>query len=161
MEAMLRAIPNKIANILQLAAFLFVVLGAGALIGISAEASSANALLVRPPFSPPGWMFAPIWFAINVCIAVAGWRVWIRNRKSQAMFYWFSLLILSWLWSVSFFVASLFVPSLIVIVFILLSIVGFIQKSFNIDEFSSGLMVPCLLWVTFSSGLNLSVVLLN
>ena len=34
------------------------------------------AALVKPAFTPPGWLFGPVWTVIYVLIAISGWMVW-------------------------------------------------------------------------------------
>ena len=57
-----------------------------ALIGsLAAGASAAEyATLRRPSWAPPSWLFAPVWTALYVTIAVAGWLVWRRAGVVRA-----------------------------------------------------------------------------
>lgn len=144
-----------------LALFVVTVAGAGALIGISTAPGAWFASLDKPPFNPPGWIFAPVWFALYICIAVAGWRTFLRAPKSPAMAFWVAQMLLNWLWSPTFFALNLIWPAFVVIVGVLLAIIGFIYTSRNDDAFSSGIMVPYLAWVSFATLLNLSIGILN
>ena len=32
--------------------------------------------LAKPPWTPPDWLFAPVWAVLYVAMGVAAWRVW-------------------------------------------------------------------------------------
>ena len=38
--------------------------------------------LVKPSWTPPGWLFGPVWSVLYLCMAVAAWLVW---RKGNAL----------------------------------------------------------------------------
>lgn len=153
--------PNSFARWFLLVVFLVIVVGAGSIIGINTAPGDWFAGLNKPPFNPPGWLFAPVWFALYICIAIAGWRIWLRAPKSTAMKFWGAQMLLNWLWSPTFFTLHLPWVAFIVILGVLGSIVGFIISARKVDDFSSGLMVPYLAWVSFATLLNLSIAILN
>ena len=57
-----------------------------------------------PSFAPPNWLFAPVWTALYILMAVAAWRVWrVTSLKSPAMISYAVQLALNLGWSVLFF----------------------------------------------------------
>lgn len=146
---------------LILAVFLVVVIGAGGVIGVATAPGEWYAGLNKPPFNPPNWIFAPVWLALYVAIAVAGWRIWQRAPDSMAMTFWGGQLLLNWLWSPVFFSAHLLWPAFVVIIGVWLAIIGCIISARSIDRLSGWLLVPYLAWVSFATLLNLSIAVLN
>lgn len=146
---------------LILLAFLVVVIGVGALIGTQSQPGAWYEGLAKPPFNPPNWVFAPVWFALYVMIAIAGWRIWMIDPNSTAMKLWFAQMALNWAWSPIWFIGQMLWPAFAVIVAILALIVAFILVAAKHDKIAAGLFVPYLAWVSFATLLNLSIAILN
>jgi len=146
---------------LILAAFLAVVIGAGSLIGVATAPGDWYAGLQKPPFNPPNWIFAPVWFALYVLIAIAGWRTFMREPRGPAMKLWVAQMILNWLWSPVFFTLHWLWPAMAVILAVLASIVAFVAVTWNRDRASALMFLPYAAWVSFASLLNLSIAVLN
>jgi len=144
-----------------LGVFLAVVIGVGALIGVSTAPGEWYANLQKPPFNPPNWIFGPVWFALYVLIAVAGWRTFLAEPKGAAMKLWYGQMVLNWLWSPVWFSLHLLWPAFAVIAAMLLLIVLFISNRWTRDRISAWLFVPYAAWVAFASLLNLSIAVLN
>ena len=136
-------------------------LGGGLLIGYATLPGAWYASLIKPPFNPPNWVFAPAWTILYVLIAVAGWRTWLREPAGAAMKIWVVQLVLNFCWSPTFFGAKLMGPALLVILALLATIVLFIVKVWNRDRASGWLFVPYAAWVAFATLLNASLLLLN
>lgn len=141
--------------------FLVLVLGGGLLIGYATLPGAWYASLIKPPFNPPNWVFAPAWTLLYVLIAVAGWRTWLREPAGAAMKIWVVQLVLNFGWSPTFFGAKLMGPALMVILALLASIVLFIATVWNRDRISGWLFAPYAAWVAFATLLNASLLLLN
>lgn len=146
---------------LILAIFIAAVLGGGVLIGANNAPGGWYAALNKPSFNPPNWVFAPVWSALYVMIAIAGWRMWMRERGGAAMATWFVQVALNFLWSPIFFGLQRPGAALIVMAALLVTIAMFIAQTWASDRISAWLFVPYAAWVTFAAVLNASIVLLN
>lgn len=151
---------------LGLVAFLFtclVVSGIGGLVTAS-SVGDWYTTLNKPDFNPPNWVFAPVWTALYVLMAIAVWRVWrsaetaARHRALQV----FGIqLALNLLWSVVFFGFQQIGLALAEIL-LLVSTIAFCAVLFwRIERLAGWLFFPYLLWVSFAAALNLSLWLLN
>jgi len=121
--------------------------------------------LNKPFFTPPGWLFGPVWTLLYLLMGVAAYRVYQKGfEKKQvknALYLFATQLGLNTLWSYLFFGYKLlyiaYIEIIILWIFIFLTI-----KAFNkVDRLAGKLMIPYLLWVTFASFLNLAVAFLN
>jgi len=152
---------SRAARFGLLALFLLVVIGTGAVIGALTAPGPWYAALEKPSFNPPGWVFGPVWFALYVMIAVAGWRTFVRARSSTAMALWYGQMLLNWAWSPVWFTLHLLWPAFAVIVGLLALILAFVASTWRSDPISAGAFVPYAAWVAFASVLNLSIAILN
>jgi len=141
--------------------FLVLVIGIGAVIGTTNAPGEWYASLKKPPFNPPNWLFAPVWFALYVLIAIAGWRTFLGDRDGTGMKLWYGQMVLNWLWSPVFFTLHGLWPALVVIVAMLATIAAFVVKRWHRDRLSATLFLPYLAWVAFATLLNGSVAILN
>lgn len=146
---------------LALAGFIAVTLGGGLLIGYATLPGAWYAGLTKPPFNPPNWIFGPVWSALYIMIAIAGWRTWLHARHSTAMNAWFAQLGLNFLWSPVFFGWQRPDAALAVIVALLAAILLFFAQAVVRDRISALLFTPYLLWVAFATVLNVSIWWLN
>ncbi len=114
--------------------------------------------LDKPIFSPPSWLFGPVWTVLYVMMGVALYLGW--QKKSDLKWFWIQLG-LNTLWSFLFF--GLESPGLAVIEIIVLwlAIVLTIKSFWVKNRIGGYLLIPYLLWVSFASILNGAVWWLN
>ncbi len=143
------------------ALFIAIVVAVGAVIGISSSPDGWYQALAKPPFNPPNWVFAPVWFALYVMIGIAGARTYLRDASSAPFFLWILQMVLNWAWTPTWFTLHLLWPAFVIIIAILALIVAFIVTSWKADRASALLFVPYAAWVAFASSLNLSIAILN
>jgi benzodiazapine receptor len=119
--------------------------------------------LAKPAWSPPDWIFGPVWTVLYATMAVGGWLVWRRGGlASVPALRWFAVqLVLNVGWSVVFF--GLRMPGLAVIeiVVLWLAIGATLMTSWRVSRPASILLVPYLLWVSFAAALNFAIWRLN
>jgi len=120
--------------------------------------------LEKPPFNPPDWVFAPVWTALYLMIAVAGWRAWRRAAGAQrgpALTAYAVQLALNLSWSFAFFGAQRIGAALAVIVALLAAILANAFLFWRIDRAAGALLLPYAAWVAFATLLNASLWRLN
>ena len=152
---------TRAAELGSLVLFIALVLGGGLIIGFVTAPGAWYATLSKPPFSPPNWIFAPVWSTLYFIIAAAGWRVWRKDRNSAQMTLWWGQLALNFIWSPIFFSAHRIDIALGVIVLLLITIIGFMVITWRQDKIASLLFAPYAAWVAFASVLNGAIWLLN
>jgi translocator protein len=151
----------RAAELGGLSVFFALVLGGGLVIGMVTAPGVWYATLNKPPFSPPNWIFAPVWTTLYIMIAIAGWRIWGQGRSTPPMKLWWAQLALNFVWSPIFFSAHRIDIALGVIVLLLITIIGFIVITRRQDKIASLLFAPYAAWVAFASVLNGAIWLLN
>ena len=149
------------SNRLTLPLFLLLVVGGGLLIGFFNIPGDWYEALNKPWFNPPNWLFGPVWTLLYVLIAVAGWRMWQRDRSGSMMRIWWLQLALNFLWSPVFFGAEQPGLALVVILALLATILAFTVLAWNRDRASARMFMPYVGWVGFASLLNASIWWLN
>jgi len=119
------------------------------------------ASLAKPSWTPPNWLFGPVWTVLYIMIAVAGWLVWREAGWSAPLVFWGAQLILNTAWSVIMFGAHKIGWALADLVLLWLAIVGFIVTAWPISSTAALLFVPYLAWASFAGALNFAVWRLN
>jgi benzodiazapine receptor len=123
------------------------------------------ALLVKPPFNPPSWLFAPVWAAIYIVIAIAAYLVWNRRDGSTdyltARAVYVVQLALNFSWSMVFFGLHSITGGLLIIILLWMTILLNIRWFGKLSKTASWLLLPYFLWVSFAAILNYSIFALN
>ena len=123
------------------------------------------ASLQKPAFNPPNWIFGPVWTTLFIMMGVAAFLVWdkgLENKKVRISLAIFGLqLLLNVLWSILFFGLQSPLYAFIDIIMLWASILATIIYFYRISAAAAYLLIPYILWVSFASILNLSIVILN
>lgn len=118
----------------------------------------------KPEWTPPNWVFGPVWTTLYLMMAFAAWLVW-RNRRLSDVRTTLSIfalqLMLNAFWSVAFFGLKNIGLALIDIVFLWLAIGATITLFLKVNRLAGWLLIPYLLWVTFAGILNLKIWTMN
>lgn len=127
--------------------------------------STWYAELMKPWFTPPGWIFGPAWIILYTLMGIALYIVWQKGLKQKdqktATELFIIQLIYNAVWSILFFGFHALALSFIEILILWALIAKVTLDFYRIDKWAGKLMVPYLAWVTFASILTYSVWRLN
>lgn len=135
--------------------------------GISAVISrggiSAFENVIKPPLTPPAWLFPLCWTILYVLMGVASYLVAVSDEilRGNALLFYGVQLILNFVWPLIFFDLSLYLLAFVWLVILWAIILVTMLKFYKITERAGDLMLPYILWVTFAGYLNFGVFLLN
>jgi tryptophan-rich sensory protein len=149
-------------NILVYAAFIIGVVVIGGGIGVLTLPGEWYAGLQKPWFTPPNWVFGPMWTTLYVLIGWVGARKWLHGGATNL---WWAQMALNFLWSPVFFGLEQPLAALLVIIAMWALIVAFVLREWRPeplgDRLSAVLFLPYLAWVSLATALNAAIVVLN
>ena len=135
-----------------LAAFVALMLGGGTATGVLTGPDAWYAALAKPPFNPPNWIFAPVWTALYILMAFAGWRAWKKTGlRSPEMAAFAIQLALNLGWSILFFGLHRIGAALIEIIVLDVAILATLILFFRRDRVAGLLLLPYLAWTLFAT----------
>ena len=152
-----------------MALLVFVLLSFGA--GAIGSLATARAIpewynsLVRPSWSPPNWVFGPVWTLLYLMMGIAAWLVWREaggvKGAAGPLGLFLAQLAFNASWSLIFFGLRrpdwAFAEIVVLWVLILATLIAFWRAT----ALAGVLLLPYLLWATFASGLNHAIWRLN
>jgi benzodiazapine receptor len=122
------------------------------------------ASLEKPSFTPPNWLFAPVWTFLFLLMGITLYLIWQAFPKKEAkpaLLFFLIQLGLNILWSVIFFGLKSPMIAFIEIVVLWLAILLTMIKTFEVSKVAGYLLVPYILWVNFAAVLNFFLWRLN
>ncbi|MFA5432979.1 MAG: TspO/MBR family protein, partial [Candidatus Paceibacterota bacterium] len=100
---------KKTKQIISLFSFIAIALLTGYLGSQLTGVSMSEAYLSfsnKPGFSPPGWIFAPVWSVLYTLMGISAYLIWRMRKKENVkkpLILFFTQLIFNLLWPVIFF----------------------------------------------------------
>ena len=118
--------------------------------------------LNKPVFSPPEWVFGPVWTILYLMMTIAIWLFWhSKNRDIKTVYIYLIHLICNTTWSIVFFVFHNMIVALFVLICLIGLIINLILRFRRVKLFSTYLMIPYLLWCCFALILNIRLIMIN
>jgi translocator protein len=138
----------------------FAVAGVG---GLATAPSIPNwyGALAKPSWTPPSWVFGPVWSALYLSMAVAALLVWRKDHAIAPMVFFAVQLAFNAAWSWLFFGLHDPGAALMDIVLLWLAIAATMVVFWRRSTLAGTLFVPYLLWVSFAAALNFAIWRLN
>ncbi|MBZ5642230.1 MAG: tryptophan-rich sensory protein [Acidobacteriia bacterium] len=120
------------------------------------------ASLSKPRWTPPNWLFGPVWTILYVAMAIAAWLVWWRVGLTAVPMQLFLLqLLLNVAWSALFFRLRAPGAAFAEIVMLWLAILATSIEFWRVVPAAGWLLLPYLIWVSYATALNFSIWRLN
>lgn len=120
--------------------------------------------LHKPSWTPPSWLFGPVWTILYLMMAIAAWLVWRRrefvNVNGSLELFAFQL-VLNAAWSPLFFGLKNPLAGLLDIVPLWAAILATLASFWKISPIAGTLLVPYWLWVSFAAALNFAIWKMN
>ena len=121
--------------------------------------------LEKPFFTPPNWVFGPVWITLYTLMGISLYLVWQKGPGKEnvrnALLAFFGQLVLNSVWSIVFFGLQSPLYGLVIIVLMWFVILLTIVKFHKIDRKAGFLLIPYILWVTAAAALNYFILILN
>lgn len=154
---------NKFLKIL-VAVSLPLLVGSIAGLATSPNIKSWYAYLQKPVFSPPNWIFGPMWSLLYILMGVGLYMIWESEKgelRTRALKFFFIQLAFNFAWSFIFFEFRLIGVAFFEILLVWISVAAMIYTFYPVNKKAALLQIPYILWVTFASLLNGAVWALN
>ncbi|MBQ7688161.1 MAG: tryptophan-rich sensory protein [Clostridia bacterium] len=118
--------------------------------------------VIKPPLSPPAWIFPVAWTLLYILMGVACYLVWTAPKKEpNALFYYGIQLFLNFFWPIIFFNIRNDLFAFIWLILLWAAVLITTVKFFRTKKAAGYLLLPYLVWITFAAYLNLGIYLLN
>lgn len=150
---------------------ILIAVGICLIVGSISGGSTASSLtdwfatLEKPVFNPPGWIFGPVWTILYIMMGIAAGRVWAMGMDTPGVKRALSIfgiqLLLNFMWSIIFFGLQEIAWALVDIVLLWVMIILTMRAFKPLDKTAYLLLWPYLLWVSFATVLNASILYLN
>ena len=158
--------PDRSRRLVALALWIALCAGGGALIGVATQGGNSPwyASLDKPSWTPPGWIFGPVWTTLYTAMGVAAWLVWRQGgwRQQRLPLTVFLIqLAVNFAWSPLFFGLRQITWALADIVVLWFLIVMTMRLFVRVERPAAWLLAPYLMWVTFATALNAAIAMMN
>lgn len=121
--------------------------------------------LNKPGFTPPNWVFAPVWTLLYISMGVAAGIVWTKGFYhlwvKTALYHFVFQLLLNAAWSIVFFGLKELFWAVIVIISLLVLLLFTIRWFKVVSQLAAWLLVPYFLWTCFAAVLTYRIWELN
>jgi benzodiazapine receptor len=158
MEEIMKRVKGK--NVLTLAICILICQCAGFVGSLFTRPSipAWYATLNKPAFTPPSWLFSPVWITLFLLMGISLFLIWRRNLAKHtvriALGFFGVQLIFNIVWSVLFFGLRSPLAGFIDIIVLWVAIALTIFYFLKISKTAGVLLIPYIVWVSFAAVLN-------
>ena len=121
--------------------------------------------MLKPPLSPPGWVFPAVWTLLYLLMGLASWYVagsaTSEDMKQMALSLYAVQLAANFLWPLVFFGLGRYVLALLWLAVLLILVLLTWRQFRRLDRRAGALLIPYVLWLCYALYLNLGAAILN
>ncbi len=120
--------------------------------------------IVKPPLSPPGWLFPVAWILLYALMGIGAAKIYRTppsKNRSLGLNLFIAQLVVNFFWSPVFFNLQAFGFAFFWLLLLWVLVLWMILTFRKVDPLAAKLQIPYLLWLTFAAYLNLGVWYLN
>lgn len=121
--------------------------------------------LEKPFFTPPNYLFGPVWTVLYVLMGISAGIVWSRGLHhiwvKTALYHFVFQLLFNALWSVVFFSLQEVFWALLTIITLIVLILLTIKWFKVVNNTAAYLLIPYAIWVIYAMALNFEIWRLN
>lgn len=138
-----------------------IALGAGVVSTILApDIPETYAVMYKPPFAPPGWLFPVVWTLLYVLMGIAAYLIYENpagEARRIALWDYGIQLLLNVLWPFIFFRLEAYVTAFFWLLLLWYMVFITYKKFAALNKTAGNLLIPYLIWLTFAGYLNLAI----
>ena len=134
----------------------------GALVGLIISGYMNYGDMVKPPLSPPSYIFPIVWTILYILMGISYFIATKDNGNDKELNQIYILqLLVNFFWPIIFFVLKMYFTAFFWIILLLILVIIMIKELLKINKISGYLQIPYLMWLLFATYLNIGIFLLN
>ena len=134
----------------------------GALVGLIISGYMNYGDMVKPPLSPPSYIFPIIWTILYILMGISYFIATKNNENDKELNQIYILqLLVNFFWPIIFFVLKMYFTAFLWIILLIILVIVMIKELLKNNKISGCLQIPYLIWLLFATYLNIGIFLLN
>ena len=120
--------------------------------------------VIKPPLSPPGWIFPAVWTVLYALMGIGAARVWLSTgsqKRNIGINLFVTQLVVNFFWSLIFFNLQAFGFAFFWLLVLLALVIWMACVFYKVDPFAGFLQIPYIIWLVFAAYLSAGVWILN
>ena len=119
---------------------------------------------IKPPLTPPGWLFPVVWVVLYALMGIGAARITLAPQsanRSRGLNLMVTQLVVNFFWPLLFFNAGVYGFALLWLLLLWGLVLWMILVWRKVEPLAAWLQIPYLLWLSFAVYLNAGVWYLN
>ena len=134
----------------------------GALVGLIISGYMNYGDMVKPPLSPPSYIFPIVWTILYILMGISYFLATKDNENNKELDQNYLLqLLVNFMWPIIFFVLKMYFTAFLWIILLLILVIVMIKELLKENKISGYLQISYLIWLLFATYLNIGIFLLN